>query len=139
MTQARLVLSGLSLAAYALLTAACGDSGTHQNRVLQSIAITPADADAQLFPNGQVQFAAAGTFSMPPSPQPLDFQAPYSGSWVLTGDNASIATISTTGLAQCNAGASGVVTVEAGASSGAGMGTQATDPIVAGMTTLTCP
>jgi hypothetical protein len=140
MTQISWILSGFFLAACALMTLACGDSSSHQNRVLQSIAITPADADAQLFPNRQVQFVATGTFSMPPSPQALDFQAPYSGSWVLTGDNSSsIATLSTTGLAQCLEGASGVVTVEAGASSGAGMGSQATDPLVAGMTTLTCP
>src|SRR5437667_3647432 len=46
---------------------ACGSSPT-SNRVLTSMALTPANADAQNFAGGQVQFVANGTFSKPPSP-----------------------------------------------------------------------
>jgi hypothetical protein len=38
---------------------------------LQSVTLSPASANAQDFANGQVPFAATGTFSKPPSPQPL--------------------------------------------------------------------
>jgi hypothetical protein len=53
--------------------------------------------------------------------------------------SAAIATISTTGLAQCVPGASGSVIVSAAASANAATGTGATGIAVQGSTTLTCP
>jgi hypothetical protein len=55
-------------------TTGCGTSDP--NRALQSISVAPATADAQSFPNGQVQFTATGTFSRPPPPAPVPFVAP---------------------------------------------------------------
>jgi hypothetical protein len=52
---------------------------------------------------------------------------------------ANIATISSTGLAQCVPGASGIVTIEASASANAASGTGATGVARTATTTLTCP
>ena len=49
----------LAVSVLAVATASCG-GGSNQ---LRSIAISPAMADAQNFPNGQVQFVATGTFT----------------------------------------------------------------------------
>jgi hypothetical protein len=46
-------------------------SGCSSSRQLQSVSLTPASADAQNFPNGQVPFVANGTFNNPPSPVTL--------------------------------------------------------------------
>jgi hypothetical protein len=47
-----------------------GSMNSTQNRVLQSMTVSPASADAQTFPQGQVQFTATGTFSQAPAPSP---------------------------------------------------------------------
>jgi len=107
------------------------------NRVLQSMVITPATADAQSSPSGQVQFSAMGTFSKAPSPAPVPFVAPYSGSWATSDLN--VATIDQTGVAMCAAGANGTVTITATASSNSGMGTQNMSIAVSGTAKLTCP
>jgi hypothetical protein len=137
MTKFRTLLSILFLAALALETLGCGSSNS--NRVLQSMAITPANADAKDFANGQVQFTATGTFNKVPSPAQVTFQPPYTGTWSLMGAGAAnIATISQAGLAQCIPGAAGVVTVSAVASSNSATG-PAMSTAVTGSTTLTCP
>ena len=139
MTKFRTLLSLLFVAALALETLGCGSSNMNSNRVLQSMAITPANADAQNFPNGQVQFTATGTFNKAPSPAQVTFQPPYTGTWSLMGAGAAnIATISQAGLAQCIAGAAGTVTVSAVASSNSATG-PAMSTAVTGSTTLTCP
>ena len=125
-------------------TTACGGaSDPSANRVLQSIAITPSTADARMFPNGQVQFTATGSFTKAPSPAPVPFAEPYTGGWSISdpsdGINQSIATISPAGLAQCIPGASGTVMVTARASNGACHGAQCTSVAVTGNATLTCP
>jgi hypothetical protein len=107
------------------------------NRVLQSMVVSPATADARNSPSGQVQFSAMGTFSKAPSPAPVPFVAPYSGSWATSDLN--VATIDQHGLAMCVAGASGTVTITAIASSNAGVGTQNTSTAVSGTAKLTCP
>ena len=144
MSKYRLVLSSCLLAVLtivlAIATVGCGSSAMTSNRVLQSMVLAPANADAMNFPNGQVQFLATGTFSKTPSPAQVTFQPPYTGSWSLMGTSASsIATISPTGLAQCILGAAGTVTVNAIVSANAAMGTGATSVAVQGSTTLTCP
>ena len=115
----------------------CGAMNSSQNRALQSIAVTPASADAQTFAMGQVPFTATGTFSEPPSPAPISFAAPYSGGWLVS--DTKIATINQSGTAQCVPGATGTVTVTAKASANSGTGTQNMSVAVAGTATLKCP
>ena len=97
---------------FLLITAAtvlisCGSS--HQ---LKSVSITPAIADAKNFPNGQVQFMAAGTFSNPPSPETLTSNQVtwcYGGlanvttltAGMCAGNIAQFASVDQNGLAQC--------------------------------------
>jgi hypothetical protein len=65
--------------------------------------ISPAVADAQAFPGGEVQFSATGRFSKPPSPAVVPFQDPHSGSWLIS--NPSVALIDpSSGSAQCMPG-----------------------------------
>jgi hypothetical protein len=120
-----------SLLAYAvlLLLAAglisCGSSNQTIGRVLTSIAVTPQTADAQSSPNGQVVFAATGTFSLPPYTGPLTFVAPYAGQFVVNNPtNATIATVVSSGAGtvtvQCASGGSGSVAVTATASANNG-------------------
>jgi hypothetical protein len=125
------------LAAFAITTVGCGSMNSMSNRVLQSMVISPATADAQTSPQGQVQFSAMGTFSKAPSPAPVPFVAPYSGSWATSDLN--IATIDQTGLAQCAPGAGATVTITAMASTNAGQGTEQTSTAVSGTAKLTCP
>ena len=106
------------------------------NRVLQSMAVSPATADAQNFPQGQVQFTATGIFSMPPSPAQVPFVDPYSGSWMSSDTN--IATIDHSGVATCVSGASGRVTITAIASSNSAK-PPAMSTAVTGTAQLTCP
>jgi hypothetical protein len=131
-------LAAIFLVLAALQALGCG--GSNSNRVLQSMTVSPATADAQNFANGQVQFTATGTFSKPPSPQQVTFQPPYTGGWAMMASGTqSVATISATGLAQCVPGAVGTATVVATATKNAAMGTQATGVAVQATATLTCP
>jgi hypothetical protein len=130
-------LSVCLLAAFVITTIGCSSMNSMSNRVLQSMVISPANANAQTSPSGQVQFSAMGTFSKAPSPAPVPFVAPYSGSWATS--DLSVATIDQTGLAQCVPGAAGTVTITAIASSNAGMGTQNMSTAVSGTAKLTCP
>ncbi len=116
-----LLFSGMELVA----------SGCGSPRLLQSVSVTPASADAQSFPNGQVQFEALGTYSQPPSPSPIT----QSG-WSLS--DPILAAITQSGLAQCNPGKSGVVTVKA-STSGPCSGTGCTPVQLSGTAQLRCP
>jgi hypothetical protein len=131
-------LSVWVLAMSSIATIGCGSMNSSPNRVLQSMAVTPASADAQTFPQGQVQFTATGTFSKLPSPArvPVPFVSPYSGSWISSDPN--IASINQSGLAQCVSGASGTVMVKAVASSNSATG-PAMSTAVTGTASLTCP
>lgn len=137
--------SGLTLSTSLLVVAVvvaaqnvgCGAMTSGSNRVLQSITVTPADADAQNFAMGQVQFTATGTFSKPPSPALVPFSDPYSGSWEIS--NLSIATISQSGVAQCLPGKSGTVTITATASSNSATRMGQMSTAVEGTAKLTCP
>ena len=79
------------------LTLGCGQS---------SVVVSPASADAQNFPGGMVSFSATGVSN------PTGCIGTASG--MCNGNVASIATIDTTGRAQCLSGRSGTVTVLAG-------------------------
>jgi hypothetical protein len=123
------------VSALALQGINCGSS-TNPNRLLKSIAIAPATADAH---GGQVQFTATGTFSMPPSPAVLSFFAPHTGSF--TVDPSMAAIVSSSGgsvTVQCVAGASGTTEVTATACAYA-PGPDATCVPVRGSATLACP
>jgi hypothetical protein len=121
-------------------TVSCGSMSSSSSRILQSMTVTPATADAQNSANGQVQFTATGIFSKPPSPGPVTFVSPYSGSWAADPSIATlVGTANGTATFQCVAGASGTTTVKAIASTNAAQGTGATSTAVTGTAMLTCP
>ena len=106
------------VAAFAL---ACGVS---QPRLLESVALTPASADAQSYPGGMVPFTATGTYNKSPSPV-----VPLTATWGAcdsTGASTSQVSVSSTGVAHCATGAVGTYTV------------WAFDVIVAAPGTATC-
>ena len=123
------------LGVISIATVGCSSMNTTSNRVLQSMTLTPANADAQTT-QGQVQFTAMGTFSMAPSPAPVPFVSPFTGTWSTSDMN--VATITQTGLASCVSGAAGTVTINAVASSNSGQGTQMSTA-VSSSAKLTCP
>ena len=96
-----------------LLTAGCGSS-----RQLQSVALSPATANAHDFANGQVPFSATGTFSKPPSPQRLtgsDITWCVGSSAGHCAGNINLgATVDSNGVAKCVPNFSGVATILAG-------------------------
>ncbi len=103
-------LSLLLLSAAAMLN--CGNS-----RHLTGINVTPATADAQSFPGGQVPFAATGIYNQSPSPQQLDASSVTwcVGSSTGTCDGNIIIPVTVqNGVAQCNQGFTGTVTILAG-------------------------
>ena len=128
-------LALLSAAVLGLMFNGCGMNSMTSGRMLFSMMVSPAMADATRSPGGKVQFKATGTFSQPPSPDVVTFVAPYSGSWSVS--NPDIATISPSGLAQCVPGASGTVDVIAVASANSAP-PGAMSVGVRGMAKLTC-
>jgi hypothetical protein len=129
-------LALISVTALGLALNGCGMNSMSSNRVLQSMTVSPAIANAASSRDGKVQFKAAGTFSKPPSPDVVTFVAPYSGSWEVS--NPAVATISQSGLAQCVTAASGAVDVIAIASANSA-GPGAMSIAVRGIAKLTCP
>lgn len=115
----------------------CSALDSNRNRALKSITLSPATADAQNFPGGQVQFTATGNFSQPPSPAPLSFKAPYTGGWH-TSDPA-IANINQDGVAECTSDTAGAVTVTAMASANSCTTPGCMSIAVLGTASLTCP
>jgi hypothetical protein len=104
-----LALSLIVLAVVASLALSCGaNSDPSSNRQLLSIALSPATADAQDYPDGQVQFMASGYYNSAPYTV-----APLSAGWGTCYQEASTSAISVsrTGLAQCAIGAVGTYTV----------------------------
>lgn len=90
----------------AAIALACGSPS---GRILQSVTLSPAIADAQKYPGGQVQFVATGSYSAPPSPV-----APLSATWGACDQNGSSTesvSVSASGLARCATGAVGTYTV----------------------------
>jgi|SRR5580704_13489000 hypothetical protein len=96
-------LSVFSLAVLAMaISLACGSS---PQRVLKSVSLTPATANAG---GSSVQFAATGYFNQQPSPV-----EPLTANWGACYQNhaTTAVTVSENGLAQCAVGASGTYTV----------------------------
>ena len=156
---AAFLLAGISCLCLAM--AGCGGTTmmngavSASTRQLQSIAVTPASADAQTFPNGQVQFMATGMFNMSPtsvtsmavtwsvgnppfmSPTPM----PMSMSAGVSRMSSGTPSISGTGMAQCN-GFVGIVTIEATAPMDPNVPLSQMNSmmsIVTGRANLTCP
>jgi hypothetical protein len=102
-----LVLSLIALSVAALLTLSCGARSQGQDP-LQSITLSPAAADAQDYPNGQVQFIATGYYM-----NPSRTVTPLSATWGTCYQFAPTSAISvtSTGLAQCASGAVGTYSV----------------------------
>ena len=139
--RASLFLFAAFLIALATVVSSCSSGNPNLGRVLYSISVTPATADAQNFPNGQVVFTATGMFNLPPSPAPLTFAAPYAGQFVVsnpTNPPATIATVVASGnstiTVQCASGSSGTVPIVASGSANNG-----TDTVITGNAQLTCP
>ncbi len=105
--------------------------------------ISPATADAQNFPGGQVQFTATGTFSG--SSKQIQLKNTTwcvgSSSGMCNGNIASAATIDGNGLAQCTGGlvAGGTVTILAGTGHSMGNPDGGAQLDVFGTAQLTCP
>lgn len=128
------VLAALGLAFLAVGMISCGSSDPNFDRILLSIAVTPATA------NGQAVYTANGTFNQSPFSVPVPSTPPYSGTFFVdtTPANQVIATIVSqkNGAAnvQCVAGMSGTVSV--GAIASANNGTSTT---VSGFAQIKCP
>jgi hypothetical protein len=130
----------LSLISVAIALA-CGVSTP---RMLESVSLSPTTADAQNFPNGEVPFVATGYYTRPPSTV-----TPETATWGACSQNGatSAVSVSTTGVARCTAGASGIYMVWAGVPNPAFTGTcpafltacGLSCNTVVGTATLTCP
>ena len=110
MEKLRFMLSFLALILTASLASSCGASSHGQNP-LQSITLSPATADAQDYPNGEVQFTATGHYVDPPHTV-----TPQSATWEACQQNGPITTeVSLTqgGVAQCAIGAAGTYSINA--------------------------
>ena len=117
----------------------CGSSG----RKLESIAVTPTTADAQDFPDGQVQFTATGTYSSSPSIAQLDSTQV---TWCVGSSDGTCAglvnpgaAVDANGLAHCNSGFSGTATILAGVPGQAGNPDAGVPLAPFGSAQLTCP
>jgi len=117
--------------------------GCGTSRQLQSVNLSPATADAQNFPNNEVQFSATGMFSKPPSPQLLSSQDVFwcvgSSTGTCVGFINPGATIDQNGLAKCVLGFAGTSTILAGKATPAMNPDTGAQMTVFGAAQLTCP
>jgi hypothetical protein len=106
-------LRSISVGPLLLLSLAALNCGS--SRHLQSVSLQPAQATAN---NAPVQFAATGTFTKPPSPQPLTSKdVRWCASQAQGGCPGNInpgATVDQNGLAQCLPGWVGTAYIMAG-------------------------
>lgn len=98
----------------AALALSCGaGSASDTPRQLESVTLSPAAANVQDYPSGQVQFTATGNYNTPPftvTPLPL-------AHWGVCYNNAATTaiTVNSEGIAQCAKGAVGTYSVWANA------------------------
>jgi len=142
----------LFLTAFLLLIfAGCGGMNNsamvmNNTRQLQMVTVMPSSADAQKFPGNQVQFTAAGTFTMAPMSGTVmvkwSIGDPFSAMPLpMSSMSTGQPTIDMNGLAQCN-GFVGIAPIEATAPADPNMSlTQMTSMTknVSGMASLVCP
>ena len=107
MRQLQFALFLLGLFLVSLLALSCGTNPGGPGQ-LQSITLSPAMADAQDYPGGQVPFVATGVYI-----SPAHKVTPLPAQWGACQQNASTSEVSVTnaGVAQCASGASGAYTV----------------------------
>lgn len=105
---------GVFLAACFILSCGANQNTANQNR-LASITLTPTTADAETFPDGQVQFTATGDYVNPPK-----VVTPLSATWLTCSNVPSgqptpttEVSVTQTGVAQCASGATGTYMVVA--------------------------
>ena len=101
-------LSCLALPLVSIIMLACGSSSQHGQ--LQSITISPATADAQNFPNGQVQFEATGTYTDGTKVSPLAVLWWPNQPWTLALQTPVVISLDSKGVAACrlNSGTFGI-------------------------------
>ena len=140
MEKLRFTLSFLALVLAASFALSCGARSQGQDP-LQSITLSPATADAQDYPDGQVQFTATGFYTDPPRTV-----TPLSAMWGTCYQNAPTSEVSVTsgGVAQCAPGAVGTYTVWANDPPSPNVGCLAITAcgggcFVVGSAQLTCP
>jgi hypothetical protein len=129
----------LLLICLAILLIACGSSSP---RTLQTVGITPETADAQAFPNGEVQFTATGYYNKTPMSV-----TPISATWGACYQNmpTTDVTLTSTGVAQCASAARGTYLVWAFSPDGSNMTCNAITACgggcgrITGTALLTCP
>jgi len=107
MKKLRFMLCFVALVLPASLVLSCGTKSPGQDP-LQSITLSPATADAQDYPNGQVPFTATGYYS-----DPSRTVTPLSAGWGTCYQEASTNAVSVSpgGVAQCTPGAVGTYTI----------------------------
>jgi hypothetical protein len=105
---------------------------------LQSVALAPITANAQMYPNGQVPFVATGYYI-----DPVRTITPLSARWGVCQANTPTTevTVSPTGVATCAMGATGTYTVYAvgGMTECQLVGPCGTGCMITGTAQLTCP
>jgi hypothetical protein len=134
--------ASLSLILLAAGIAGCGGSAMTSGRMLQTLTITPASADAKSFPGGKVQFTAAGTFNVAPvTVTSATVLWSIGNPFATPPPGMPQASVDATGLAQCN-GLVGNAIIEATAPSEPEIplqGMTPSTPAVSGTATLICP
>jgi hypothetical protein len=140
MDRLRLTFLLLAQLLAASFTLSCG-AGSQGQDPLQSITVSPATADAQGFPNRQVQFTATGYYT-----DPSRAVTPLSAMWGACYQNESTSEVSVTagGVAQCAPGAVGTYTIWANDPPTSNVGCLAITAcgggcFVVGSAQLTCP
>jgi hypothetical protein len=140
MAKLRLALFSLTLVLAASSALSCGARSQSQDP-LQTITLSPATANAQDYPNGQVQFVATGYYI-----DPSRTVSPLSATWGTCYQEASTSEVSVTaaGVAQCAPGAIGTYTIWADNPPVSGVSCLAITAcgggcFVAGTAQLTCP
>ena len=108
---------------------------------LSSVSLTPGAADAKNFPNGQVQFSATGTYSGSSKVVPLTNLTWCMGTTTgsCNGNIVSVATVNSSGVAQCLPGTLGTATVLAGSGGQAAHPDAGFNMAVFGSAQITCP
>jgi len=99
-------ISFVALLLAASLALSCGASQSQ----LQSMTVSPATADAQSYPGGEVPFVATGYYK-----NPNHTVAPQPANWVACQQNAPTnqVSVTSTGVAHCASGATGTYSIKA--------------------------
>ena len=116
MERLRFMLSILALVLAASFASSCGASSSNQQAPiapagLQYITVSPATADAQDYPDGQVPFLATGHYTNPPHTV-----TPQTAAWVACqqdGPTTTEVSVTQAGVAQCASGATGTYSINA--------------------------